>query len=214
MAQRPPDSFVRTFSPGLQKLLVGALARAYHAVARAHRLHPGFNERTFGFSVYEVGVHELSSIAEENADRLRVKWIEQAFRLIAGPYEVAYHKVGHSAHDDIRVSFPNNEGAVTSMVLASYLPGLEPDLSQATRVVLAHMGNPEEGLCAAYLCIPIGHDAAGRINEWGFTYEIFRKAGDGQSGSSESTGAPDFPPDEVIEQLRVTPRKRERKPRA
>lgn len=212
MLQRPPDSFFTTFDTPLQDLLVGAVDRAYDAVAETHQTHPGYNKRTFGFNVYEVGVHELSAVADENSDRLQVQWSGQTFRLLAGSYEIAYHKVGDSADDDIRFKFPNNDGAVTSMVLTPFLPGFAPDLSQASKLVLAHMGNPQDGLSALYLCIPVGHGANGKINEWGFTYEILRRKDD--AAIAASPAASDLAPDEPIEELDVTPVKRERKPRA
>lgn len=208
MNQTPPPSFFTTFDLPLQQLLVEAIARAYDGAREAYNTHPGHNELTFGLDVYELGVYELEEIAKTNTDRLRVSWQGQAFRLRAGPFELAYHKVGSSADADINTSFPNNNGAVTSMVNgASYIPGLEPDLSQAFRIILAHLGNPEDGLGAVYLCFPVGNDEAGRINEWGYTKEIYRRGG--VSPSADNAEATELAPEEVVEELEVRPRKRD-----
>ena len=203
MAQLPDDSFYSTFDP-LRDLLVEALDQAYETVSETHNPEAGFNARTFGFTVYEVGVHELTALAEANPDELSVSWTNQAFRLVAGPYEIAVHRVGSSADDDIRSSFPNNDGAVSSMVFADYLPGLEPDLTGARKVVLAHMGNPDDGLCAVYVCIPVRHDAAGHITEWGFTFEILRRTDECPVTTTESR---EQHPEEVLEEVEVSLKK-------
>ena len=49
-----------------------------------------------------------------------------------------------------------------------------PDLKKARRLVVAHMGNHEDGLCAVYLCIGKTADEE-HIKEWAYTYCLWKR---------------------------------------
>ena len=95
------------------------------------------------------------------------------FRFKLGEFILACHRVGWTEEDDITTHFPNNGGAILEMVPQEYLPGFKPEVSQLRNLVLAHMGNPDDGLCAAYLCFPIEAGGA-HITRWAYTHELHR----------------------------------------
>ena len=64
------------------------------------------------------------------------------------------------------------------------------------------MGNREDGLCALYVCFPVRDDAAGRICEWGYTYEILRRLRE----LEEPSKSREHHPDEVIAEVEVKAR--------
>ena len=133
----------------------------------------GFNNQTFGFNIYHVCVFNLRKAISEFPDVIVDKTRSNVFRLGVEEFELGVYRVGQFGTENIFTSFPTSNGGVKTMVPNSYLPGLEPDISQARRVILAHMGNPEDLLCAAYLCIPTILDKNDRVSEWGYALPIF-----------------------------------------
>jgi hypothetical protein len=80
-----------------------------------------------------------------------------------------------------------------------FLVGLEDallDRVDALRyVIVAHLGNPTDGLCALYLCIPIQTEG-GRIVRWGYAEQLYVAArGAGVPGEpSDPRPAEEFVP--------------------
>lgn len=175
MPQDPGAEFHNAFDPILQRRLVSALQRAYENACERHDSAVGSNEQTFGFCLYFFARHELGVAASESGGQIRVISTMPTFRLQVGYYEVACHRVGRTIGENIWTSFPKNDGAAATMAMdqyvPQYLPGLEPDLQLAKKVVLAHLGNPEDGYAKSFLCIPT-REQDGRIVEWGYAEEL------------------------------------------
>ncbi len=109
---------------------------------------------------------------------IRVTSKQPLFRLQIGPYEVACHRVGLSERESIWTAFPKNEGAALSMMEEQFrMPlfgfGGVGGVESARKLILAHLGNADEGMRAVYLCIP-GKTEAGRITGWLFARPIYR----------------------------------------
>jgi hypothetical protein len=173
--------------------MVRALRRAYENACEFHDPAVGSNEQTFGFQLYFFAKHRLEEEANDSNGLLRIASTMPIFRLAAGEYELACHRVGRSAGENIWTSFPKNEGAAASMAMDQYLPGLAPDLRQAKKVVLAHLGNPEDGYGKSYLCIPT-READGKIVEWGYAQELDSSV---MAQATEFAATPEHP-EEVI----------------
>lgn len=70
-------------------------------------------------------------------------------------------------------------------------------------LVLAHLGNHEDGACAIYLCVPISEDN-GRITQWEHTHLLWKRGGDDPSGLLVEDLFPEAP----IEPATVTLKKK------
>jgi len=173
------ELFEQTFVPATVERLVRGLHRAYQTACEHHEPERGGNESTFGFSLYHYAVHELCREVARAPDDVAVEITSRhpLFRLQVGAFELACHRVGLSERENIWSAFPKNEGAACLMVERQFwLPGFEPEigLAHARKLVLAHLGNADEGMRAVYLCIPSKTDSHGRIAGWGLAWPLFR----------------------------------------
>lgn len=196
---RPGDAYEAVFTEQVRSALVDALGRAYSTATDLHEPARGSNERTFGYGLYEYAVHELGVQAEELGDAVQVLTRHPSFRLGIGEYEVACHRVGRSEHDCIWSCFPNSESAAHTMHEEQlWLPGMSKHLGveSARRVVLAHLGNTEDGFRAAYVCIPWRTEGT-RIVEWAHADCIWRVEDD---AIVVATDAQPRAPEEVVEE--------------
>lgn len=200
MHEVPGAQFNATFVPAAVQPIIGALKRAYTTASELHDPERGSNEVTFGFNLYQFAVHELRKEASLKTTALRVISVGPMFRLAIGEFELACHRVGRSARQDIRSSLPNNDGAAWTMVEEQLcLPGLEEtyDLPKARKVVIAHLGNPDDGLGAIYLCIA-GRTDGERITSWAYTHPIWHLHDQDDRAAPVAPPPPDKPADEVI----------------
>lgn len=211
----PGSKFQETFSDEVTRAMVDALAAAYDRACDLHEPEWGCDEQSFGFLVYKFAVHALCEEFANEHDNTEVTNRLPAFRLRAGEYQLACHKVGHRAGDDIHSCFPGNDNAAPRMVEGQlWLDGVDRDagttnLERARKLILAHLGNPEDGLQAVYLCFPRRTGNDGKISEWAYSHLVW-KADEG-STAHDSAGNGTEVPDEVIDPVVVRPRKRVRK---
>jgi hypothetical protein len=187
-------------------VIVDSLGRAYASAceARATFAKAGANENTFGTDVYQFAKHEILAAAESSGVLAPYLDEPQRFRFEAEGFVYACHRVGKSEFDDIQECFPRGKGAASMIHEQPELPmpGLGPDpklLAAASRVVVAHMGNHEDGLCAVYLCIAAGDAEDEKIKRWEFTKRIWVR-----SRRSATTNVESLPA------ARVEPRERKR----
>ncbi len=158
----------------VKRFFISSLQEAYHIVAQGHLEDDGFNNNTFGFSIYHVGKHQLRKRMSELVDVVSLVSDKPRFRLSVGEYEVGCYKVGNNVSNNIWTSFPSSDGATKKVELTSFLPGFEhPDLLASKHIILAHMGNPDDLLSSAYLCIPMSLGVDDRISEWAYVQQIF-----------------------------------------
>jgi hypothetical protein len=176
MDSKPHSSFYSTFSGSVQRSLVRALTIAYSDACQDHHPDSGGDEQLYGLSVYKYSIHRIAEVAELSPAVFTSVVMRPEFRVVAGQYEFCCHRVGRTAGEDILRSFPNNDGAAAKMIQIPYLPGCEPVIAELRKLVLAHMGNVEDGLQAVYLCFPV-REENGRIVEWGYAEEIYRAEG-------------------------------------
>lgn len=207
MRSEPDEHFLWTFSTDVTGRLVDGLLRAYETASEQYVVARGSNAQTFGYTLYHFAVHELDLEAAESGGLIELLHRSPSFRLRVGEYRLACHRVGTHAFENIWSSFPSNDGAIRQMVDEPWFPGMEPTMSTARGVVIAHMGNQEDGLQAVYLCIP-ARERNGMIVEWGVAHQVW---------SADSTSIPvhdapmvaDAAAEEIIEEPVVRRRAKE-----
>ena len=199
------DTFGSTFTRNLTDRMLAALARAYETACEHHVPKRGSTEQMFGFNLYGFALHELVQEFGGPGGVVRVKSERPMFRLLANDYEIACHRVGQRATQDILTCFPNNEGALHTMhEVQLWLQGVDLGLDKARKLVLAHLGNDEDGFEAAYLCFP-GSTAKQKITSWAHAHPLWVK----ESAASSQPVAIERVPEERIEEAR--PRRRSKK---
>lgn len=176
MKTEPGPDYQRTFTTSTKELLVTAVVEAYRTAEEHYDTSRGSNTRTFGFGLYNYNVHELCRAANASAGTVMILRRYPSFRLQVDAYEIACYKVGTSCSQDIWSSFPGNQGAAPALVREqpSLFPEFEPSMESPGKLVLAHLGNPEDGLEALYLCAPTETDGR-RITGWAFVDPLWQK---------------------------------------
>lgn len=173
------DAIEHAFRPAVVAVCRRLLDRSYQYASATHLTDAGSNDATFGFNLYWFNVHQFEMFAESAGVGIEVASTRPEFRLKIGDFWVACHRVGSSMADPIQHSFPRNPNGpgrlagLNAIQLCLDLP-IEDDPSVPSNLILAHMGNPDDGLQAIYVAVPVGTSAAGRVNEWRFTKLVWR----------------------------------------
>lgn len=190
----PGPEFRRTFSQDFKDNIVWHVRRAYQIVQDRHEEGLGFDAHTFGYNVYRVGMFWLGKCCDRSGGKLaRVQELKSLFRFRGGDYTLGCYKVGATAATNIWEAFPtsDNGGFTLNSEGQPFLVGLEDAMidrvDDLRYVVVAHMGNPTDGLCAVYLCIPIQAEG-GKIKRWGYAECIYNR------GQGDSIAPPPPPP--------------------
>jgi hypothetical protein len=166
-----PDELLETLSGEVGEMLTEVVQSAYKlAIDCFKRAKPYSDANTFGTDLYRFAGRMLSETAEDRPDLIEVVQEHPNFIHRVGRYDVYCHRVAKRKGADIWRSFPNPETESVERSTTLFLPGLEPDLSKLTTVVLAHIGNEEVGLCGTYLCLPVN---AGEGIAWGYVHELY-----------------------------------------
>ena len=168
-----------------------ALDLAYRDAGARFDVSVGSDAQWFGFTVWKFAENRLKKIIEQGKHPLRDATAGGQFRVGFGHFVMATYSCGHSAPDDPSNEFPNNDsgaGFLTEINTGQYPLKIDGFGERpGVAVVLAHYGNPENGLEAVYLKRPSAQ-IAGKITEWGHIEEIWR------IGGSATGGTPTPPP--------------------
>lgn len=181
IGKNPSNEFLVTFNNIVCNELIEALDTAYMDAVEVYRPECGSNALTFGVDVYAFACKRLGGIAEEEGSDVLLQSRGPSFRFRVGEFELGCHKVGRSAQEDIWNSFPGNRGGVRTLIEnQESFEFVKDEEVSGKKFILAHMGNHEDGLCAAYICQPKRLDKNGQVAEWEFVYELWKRGqGDG-----------------------------------
>ncbi|HEX8433427.1 MAG TPA: hypothetical protein VF625_19205, partial [Longimicrobium sp.] len=116
------------------------------------------------------------------------------------------YKVGATADQDIFTAFPNNHNAAKRLVANNRQYDLFGETYQAgapVDLVLAHLGTPERGLEAVYLCVPSAIGGDDRISEWAHAELLWSRGARATVGRAEPGHAPEVPIEEPAIRLRI-----------
>lgn len=198
----------QAFPDPLCQAFVAALDEAYQEVSSFHRPERGFNSFTFGVNVWTIAQFQLHELVreqdwdlEEEVDHQRVTFVKDGLHL-------SCYKVGFSAEQDIFSSFPNNQNAAKRLVQNNRQYDLFGDTYHANSpvdLVLAHLGNPERGLEAVYLCVPSAIGTDDRISEWAYAQLLWRRGARVAVAPAEAGLAAEVAIDRPAIRLKVQP---------
>ncbi len=186
--------FQKAFVPEWRDAIVGSLRNAYSKACEDYKPEEGSNPSTFGFCVYHYAAKRLVDAASLHG--VVVKSRTPVFRLDVAGFEVGCHRVGSNERESIDEALPDNCSAAWTLSNHQLtLPGFERP-PRAGGVVIAHLGNPTDGLCAVYLALPDSIDDNNRIKRWGHAERIWQR-GDGVREREPIKAT--LPPEETIE---------------
>lgn len=178
-----------------KEALIRLAQRAYEANAECYDPLIGHDGMTFGLMVHKSFRHFIIQTAEgETKPWLQViqRGPQFLFRLLG--FTASTYRVGDSLEADIAQSFPRNRtgawllAAANMVQLVLPFPGTaDPDDSNCSNVILAHIGNPREGLCRLFLGVPSGFDEKNIVTGWSTLVDIWKRE-EAALAASASTG--------------------------
>lgn len=198
----------QTFTPEINKKLVDCLSQAYEATSDSYAPENGHDGMVFGLMVYKSAIYFLNELSYFD-DTIKVIFRNPRFLMQIGNFTVATYKVGSSFDSDLESAFPNNRIGAYKMAEANLRQmsfdfmedGTElEDDSSCTNVILAHVGNVEEGLIEVFLGIPTKFNDQRQITGWGTVFKIWSKGSDdfGVSGFRKFNAEPIVPVEQVV----------------
>jgi hypothetical protein len=150
------SEFPTQFSAERRELFRRALIGAYEDAAEVCDPERGFNDLLHGLIVYHLTGFRLQRLV---ADVPGVQFEHGSFgpELHIEGFRVRWNKVGRDSREGIENSFPRSSMAASYMAEANHQLTLwDPeDGNEPTNWILAHFGNPRDGLVRAYLAAPI-----------------------------------------------------------
>lgn len=195
----------------VKETLVRLAQRAYEANAECYDPLIGHDGMTFGLMVHKSFRHFIIQMAEGEVKpwlHLIQRGPQFLFRLMG--FTASAYRVGVSLDADIAQSFPKNRTGAWILAAANMvqlvLPfdgNIEPDDSNCSSVILAHIGNPRDGLCSLFLGVPSGFDEKNIVTGWSTVVDIWKRE-DSAFAATASTG-PSQPPKPGVEHA-VPPR--------
>jgi hypothetical protein len=172
-----PDGCPGQFSLERRDVFRFALLGAYADAGEIHDPERGFNDLIHGLIVYHLTGHRLARAFESDPD---VRFARGA----AGPElwvegcRLRWNKVGSDARQRIESSFPRSSQVAAFMAEANQQLSLwesDGEASEPANWILAHVGNPRDGLIRAYLAAPIS--SSGReVTGWARWIAIYDAA--------------------------------------
>lgn len=153
--------------------VVRAVIRRSYELAKDH-YDPdiGVDGQIFAFAVYKIAAHQFE-IALTSLPDATITWNGRGREIVRGGKRLRWNKVGTSRKDAIDTSFPSRSRSAAAMAEAN-AEQLDLGFGEAEPVnwIIAHLGNPADGLCALYLAAPI-ESRGGQVTGWQRWIPIF-----------------------------------------
>jgi hypothetical protein len=197
------------FDEPTRSIIVETLDDAYQVASMRYDESVGCNPFTFGTDLYHFAKFRFQGCGDR-ADApitLGDTSSELELRLRVRGFNVACHRVGAFAADNIEDCFPSSTGGPAKLARLNAMQ-LELDLEWTEprplpkNVVIAHLGNPTTGLEAVYLAVPDSVSDAGRIDGWAYTELLWIWDGEQTDGFPVADLPPEVPIDAASVELR------------
>lgn len=167
------------FPPEFRDRLVSIIREAHDVSYSHYAPEMGHDLMVYGLMVYKTKTHLLAQLEDEQKN-IRLIHQRPSFCLQVGRYRLSTYSAGRSASSDIEVSFPLNRTRAAMITTRNQrqlelFPQSEStgDDSMCREIILAEIGNPEDGALKVFLAIPVDKDKDGRITRWGTTYPLW-----------------------------------------
>ena len=194
-----------------RQALYTAADAAYQDAGRQFDPDIGADMQLFGFTLFKYIGHQIRTAAEADPS-LGISILGSstgAFRFKAGPFVVAPYSCGHQAPRDPWTEFPGNDkgaGLLSEINTGQLEIFREFDVAPVA-IVLGHYGNPDGGLEALFLKMPMAH-THGRISRWGYVEPLYQIGGTRVAPAREATRSPVLPGPAQVTRLTVLPFKK------
>lgn len=105
--------------------------------------------------------------------------IRPRFVFAVGRFRASFYRVGERAGESISTSLPRNRRGAPDMVEPQLvLPGeqFQPrpaDVRDARNLIIAHHGNPDDGLQALHACVGVRNQDESLVRGWAFARAIW-----------------------------------------
>ncbi|MGE0789763.1 MAG: hypothetical protein AB7S26_29085 [Sandaracinaceae bacterium] len=181
-AATPPDGFDDAFGAEVIDLIKEAFDLAYDDASEDYDPDgKGSDLFLFGSSIFTFARHQLIRLIEERGSELGMGVITKRphFVFRVGRFRASFYRVGERASESIATSLPRNRRGAPNMVDPQLvLPGeeFEPkprDVRDARNLIIAHHGNPDDGLQAVHACVGIRNEDESTVREWAFARAIW-----------------------------------------
>jgi hypothetical protein len=137
------------------------LARVYASNVEDHREARGDNAQLFGLKVWVHGRHRLS-LRFDDDPHVRVADANGSYCILTSPLSIGVYKLGDSMRDDIYACFPDasptkraygerNRAQLSLFDQPASSPLAPPAAAALNELIVAHFGNPREGLVKWYV---------------------------------------------------------------
>jgi hypothetical protein len=201
------------FSTERSKDLAGILDRAYRANMDCYAPDIGHDLMIFGLMVHKSMRRFLVDLSKQ-VNWITVLQFSPRFLFRIGEFTMSAYRAGDSVDADIAHSFPKNRTGAWSLAEAnkgqmsfSFVTDgtVQPDDSNCSSLILAHVGNPTDGLCSLFVGVPADFDEKNMITEWSTTYLIWTKANSAAAPViSVDPDGPELPPAEHVKPPVIT----------
>lgn len=168
------------FTPERRAALTEVAREAYDRAALRHAPDDGDDAQTFGFTTYKFIAKRELGLCKVPGFGFELRNAHPMIRVGVGPFTLAAYCCGSSGEQLIDESFPLNESGAPQLAdLNQFCLDLQDEQAVPRAMVLAHFGNPYNGLEALYLAVPAGRQG-NRIGSWAYADLLWkRQAGEG-----------------------------------
>jgi hypothetical protein len=199
------DVLCEKLTPDVKETLLRLAQRAYEANAECYDPLIGHDGMTFGLMVHKSFRHFIIQMAEGDVK----PWLQVIqrgpqflFRLFG--FTASTYRVGITLEADIAQLFPRNRSGAWILAAANMIQlalpfdgSVEPDDSNCSSLILAHTGNPRDGLCNLFLGVPSRFDEKNIVTGWSTVVDIWKRE-ESAFTATASTG-PSQPPKPGVE---------------
>ena len=141
------------------------IRRSYELAKDHYDPDIGVDGQIFAFAVYKIAARQFE-IALPSLPETKIIWNGRGREIVRGSKRLRWNKVGTSHRDAIDTSFPSRSKSAARMAEAN-LEQLDLGFGESEPInwIVAHVGNPTDGLCALYLAAPI-ESRGGQVTGW------------------------------------------------
>lgn len=165
------------FTPDRRAALLDLTREAYDRAALRYSPDDGDDAQLNGFTVYKFVSKRFVDLCRDSTLGFELRSHHPMIRIGVGPFTLAAYCCGPSGDQLIGESFPLNENGAPQLVdLNQFCLELDFEQSVPRQLVLAHLGNPFNGLEALYLAVPGGkQEGRNRIGSWSYTDLLWKR---------------------------------------